>query len=123
MLYINKSKAFLVQLTGQVSSIRNIEYIKFSMVQIKYFLYLFFLHSVCGMCIFYLNENFNKSFSVLSKEDILRGIVIGLIMFSYTVLIGDMNSRFPEISKRTKTVLLFTSLFITMITVLFLINI
>lgn len=60
---------------------------------------------------------------MLSKEDIARGIVIGLIMFSYTVLIGDINSRFPEISKKTKTVLLFTSLFITMITVLYLFNI
>ncbi|PUB17811.1 hypothetical protein C8K15_1015 [Paenisporosarcina sp. OV554] len=76
------------------------------MVQIKYFLYLFFLHSIFGICIFYLNENFNKSFNSLSKADIMKGILIGIIMFSYTVLIRDMNSRFPKISKSTKLVML-----------------
>lgn len=93
------------------------------MSHLKFFLYLFFLNSIFFVCIFYLSINFDQPFADLNAVDIARGIVIGIILLSYTLLIPDLQSKFPGIRGRIKVIFLIGSLIAVSLTMLFLISI
>ena len=93
------------------------------MTHLKYFLYSFFLNSVFFLCIFYLGENFNKPFADLNNVDIGRAIVVGIVQLSILLLIPDLQSKFPEIRRKIKYILLFGSMVTASLTILFLISI
>jgi hypothetical protein len=93
------------------------------MTNLKYFLYLYFLNSIFFLCIVYMTENFQESFTDLNAADIVRGIVIFLILLSYTLLLRDPPSKYTEFGERTKNLYFFGSLFTAIVTMMFLISI
>ncbi|SDH84607.1 hypothetical protein SAMN04487975_108161 [Planococcus glaciei] len=93
------------------------------MTNLKYFLYLYFLNSIFFLCIVYMTENFQESFTNLNAADIVSGIVIFLILLSYTWLLRDPPSKYDEFGERTKNLYFFGSLFTAIVTMMFLISI
>ena len=79
---------------------------------IRFFSHFFILHSIVGLG-FYYSDNFRKPFSDFSGLDITRAIILIIIMFSYLGLSSDIFTRFNEISKKVKVLLVIVSFFVS----------
>ena len=79
---------------------------------IRFFLHFFILHSIVGLG-FYYSDNFRKPFSDFSGLDITRAIIFTIILTSYFGLASDMFTRFDEISKKIKVLIVVVSFFVS----------
>ena len=62
---------------------------------------------------FYYSDNFRKPFSDFSGLDITRAIIFTIILTSYFGLASDMFTRFDEISKKIKVLIVVVSFFVS----------
>ena len=79
---------------------------------VRFFLHFLILHSIIGLG-FYYSDNFRKPFSDFSGLDITRAIILTIIMLSYFGLAGDIFTRFNEISKKVKVLIVMISFFVS----------
>ncbi|SMQ80610.1 hypothetical protein SAMN05444673_3941 [Bacillus sp. OV166] len=93
------------------------------MKSIKAFLYFFILFGIFGLTSIYVRENFKKPFSSLDTMDIFRAIMAGFVELICLFLVYDTFSRFKEISKVKKNVLIVVAIFASIFYFLFIVGI
>ncbi|MDM5291766.1 hypothetical protein QUF81_00440 [Peribacillus simplex] len=93
------------------------------MKNFKAFLYFFVLSGVFGLTSIYVRENFNKPFSSLDTADITRAIMAGLVEVVCIYLVYDTFSRFKQISKVKKNILIFVGIFSSIFYFLYLVGV